>query len=73
MARLTGRAAPTGSSARRTGSSTRRGGSRAIELLVTAGILVETTGKKRDRSFVYRAYLDRLRVGTELARSAVHR
>ena len=48
-------------------------GSRAIELLVTAVILVETTGKKRDRSFVYRAYLDRLRVGTELARSAVHR
>jgi hypothetical protein len=39
---------------------------RAIELLVTAGVLVETTGKKRDRSFVYRGYLDRLRVGTEL-------
>jgi Fic family protein len=28
---------------------------RAIELLVAAGVLVETTGKKRDRSFVYRA------------------
>jgi Fic family protein len=39
---------------------------RAIELLVAAGVLVETTGKKRDRSFVYRGYLDRLRVGTEL-------
>lgn len=39
---------------------------RAIELLVAAGVLVETTGKKRDRSFVYRAYLDRLRDGTEL-------
>jgi Fic family protein len=39
---------------------------RAIELLVGAGVLVETTGKKRDRSFVYRSYLDRLRVGTEL-------
>jgi Fic family protein len=39
---------------------------RAIELLVGAGVLVETTGKKRDRSFVYRGYLDRLRVGTEL-------
>ena len=37
---------------------------RAIELLVAAGVLVETTGKKRDRSFVYRGYLDRLRVGT---------
>lgn len=32
-----------------------------------AGVLVETTGKKRDRSFVYQKYLDRLRVGTELA------
>jgi len=39
---------------------------RAIELLAAARVLVETTGKKRDRSFVYQAYLDRLRVGTEL-------
>lgn len=39
---------------------------RAIELLVAAGVLVETTGKKRDRSFVYQGYLDRLRVGTDL-------
>jgi Fic family protein len=39
---------------------------RAIELLTAAGVLVETTGKKRDRSFVYQAYLDRLRVGTDL-------
>jgi Fic family protein len=39
---------------------------RAVELLLSAGVLVETTGKKRDRSYVYRAYLDRLRVGTEL-------
>lgn len=39
---------------------------RAVELLVAAGVLVETTGKKRDRSFVYQAYLDRLRIGTEL-------
>jgi Fic family protein len=39
---------------------------RAIELLVSAGVLAETTGRKRDRSYVYRAYLDRLRVGTEL-------
>jgi Fic family protein len=41
---------------------------RAIELLVSAGVLVETTGKKRDRSYVYQGYLDRLRVGTELER-----
>ena len=39
---------------------------RAIDLLVAAGVLVETTGKKRDRSFVDRGYVDRLRVGTEL-------
>ena len=39
---------------------------RAIELLVAAGVLAETTGKKRDRSCVYRAYRDRHRVGTEL-------
>ena len=39
---------------------------RAIELLVATNVLFETTGKKRDRSFVYRGYLDRLRVGTEL-------
>ncbi|MBN2195948.1 MAG: hypothetical protein JW751_24230, partial [Polyangiaceae bacterium] len=39
---------------------------RAIELLVDAGVLFETTGRKRDRSYVYRAYLDRLRIGTEL-------
>ena len=44
---------------------------RAIELLVAAGVLVETTGKKRDRSFVYRDYLDRLRVGTELGGTQV--
>jgi Fic family protein len=39
---------------------------RAIESLVEAGILAETTGKKRDRSFAYQAYLERLRTGTEL-------
>ena len=42
---------------------------RAIDLLVAAGVRVEMTGKKRDRSFAYQAYLDRLRVGTELERS----
>lgn len=41
---------------------------RAIELLISADVLVETTGKKRDRSYVYQGYLDRLRVGTELER-----
>ena len=47
-------------------ATTKPTASRAIELLAAAGVLVETTGKKRDRSFVYRNYLDRLRVGTEL-------
>ena len=39
---------------------------RAVETLITAGVLVETTGKKRDRSFAYQTYVDRLRIGTEL-------
>lgn len=39
---------------------------RAVEALGKAGVLVEATGKKRDRSWVYQRYLDRLRVGTEL-------
>jgi Fic family protein len=41
---------------------------KAIELLVATGVLVESTGKKRDRSYAYRAYLDLLKVGTELTR-----
>ncbi|MEJ2229127.1 MAG: Fic family protein [Alphaproteobacteria bacterium] len=41
---------------------------RAVELLAGIGILMETTGRKRDRSFAYSAYLDKLRVGTELER-----
>jgi Fic family protein len=39
---------------------------RAIEALAEVGVLVETTGKKRDRSFAYRAYMERLRAGTDL-------
>lgn len=39
---------------------------RSIDTLVLAGILVETTGKRRDRAFAYDAYLQRLRDGTEL-------
>jgi len=30
------------------------------------GVLSETTGRRRDRTFTYAKYLDRLRVGTEL-------
>jgi Fic family protein len=39
---------------------------RAVEVLGRAGVLVELTGKKRDRSWAYQSYLDRLRVGTEI-------
>ena len=39
---------------------------RAIDALVGAGVLVETTGMKRDRSYAYQGYLERLRAGTEL-------
>lgn len=39
---------------------------KAVQLLESTGILVETSGKRRDRTFAYRAYLDRLRAGTEL-------
>ena len=39
---------------------------RAVETLAAAGVLVETTGRKRDRSFAYQSYIDRLRIGTEL-------
>jgi len=39
---------------------------RAVEALEKAGVLVESTGKKRDRSWFYQRYLDRLRVGTDL-------
>jgi Fic family protein len=39
---------------------------RAVEALERARVLVEITGKKRDRSWAYQRYLDRLRVGTDL-------
>jgi hypothetical protein len=39
---------------------------RAVEALIEAGVLVETTGKRRDRWFACERYLDLLRVGTDL-------
>jgi Fic family protein len=39
---------------------------KAVNTLVDAGILTETSGRRRDRIYSYSAYLDRLRVGTEL-------
>lgn len=47
-------------------STTKPTAGRAIEALEAAGVLVETTGKKRDRVYAYQAYLDRLREGTGL-------
>lgn len=47
-------------------ATTRPTAGRAIETLVATGILVETTGKRRDRAFAYEAYLRRLRDGTEI-------
>jgi Fic family protein len=39
---------------------------KAVQMLQSVGVLVETSGKQRDRTFAYKAYLDRLRAGTEL-------
>ena len=38
---------------------------KAIERLSGAGILAEVTGRRRDRVYVYRRYLDLLAEGTE--------
>jgi hypothetical protein len=37
-----------------------------VEALERASVLVETTGRKRERSWAYQSYLERLREGTEL-------
>ncbi len=47
-------------------TTTRPTAARAIDTLVAAGVLVETSGKRRDRTFAYEAYLVHLRAGTEL-------
>ena len=39
---------------------------KAISALVDAGVLIETTGRRRDREFNYAAYLALLREGTEI-------
>ncbi len=40
---------------------------RAIGILVEVGILAEVTGRRRDRILAYKACLDRLKAGTDLA------
>lgn len=44
---------------------------KSVALLESLGILSETTGRRRDRSFAYVGYLERLRAGTELAAPGV--
>jgi Fic family protein len=39
---------------------------KAVQLLEDLGVLTETSGKQRDRTFAYAAYLERLRAGTEV-------
>jgi Fic family protein len=39
---------------------------KAVQLLENLGMLTETTGKRRDRTFAYTGYLEKLRVGTEV-------
>jgi hypothetical protein len=39
---------------------------KAVQILEKVGVLVETSGKQRDRTFAYKRYLERLRAGTEL-------
>jgi len=46
--------------------TTRPTATKAISTLVDSGVLVESSGRKRDRTFVYAGYLDLLREGTEL-------
>ncbi|HEY1087897.1 MAG TPA: hypothetical protein VGE37_09390 [Archangium sp.] len=50
--------------------TTRPTAARAIETLRAGGVLVESTGRKRDRTWFYQQYIDRLRVGTELEHPA---
>lgn len=47
-------------------STTRPTATKAVTTLVEAGVLAETSGKRRDRTFGYVAYLDLLRAGTDL-------
>jgi len=46
--------------------TTRPTASKAISSLCEADILVETSGRSRDRTYVYREYMDLLREGTEI-------
>ena len=45
--------------------TTRPTATKAIGVLQATGVLVEITGKRRDRTYHYEAYLDLLKAGTE--------
>ncbi|MCX5859410.1 MAG: Fic family protein [Proteobacteria bacterium] len=49
-------------------ATTKPTAAKAISTLVDVGVLVKIGGRRRDRTFGYAAYLDRLRAGTELER-----
>jgi len=44
---------------------------RAVEALIEVGILREIIGRRRDRSFAYQGYLDRLRTETDYDEGAL--
>lgn len=46
-------------------NTTKPTATKAVSGLMEAGILVEITGRRRDRSYSYQAYIDLLRAGTE--------
>jgi Fic family protein len=52
-------------SAVRLGETTKPTAAKAIDSLCTADILVETSGRSRDRTYAYREYLDLLKEGAE--------
>ncbi len=47
-------------------ATTKPTAAKAVESLCGAGILAETSGRRRDRVFSYAAYMDLLQVGTEV-------
>lgn len=64
--RLPGHPILTIATAMRLLNTTRPTAAKAVTALVDAGVLAESSGKKRDRSFTYKSYLDRLKTGTGL-------
>jgi len=47
-------------------ATTKPTAAKAVQILVKTGVLTETSGKQRDRTFAYKKYLTKLRAGTEL-------